>query len=141
MSEFLVKRLTETAVPPKRSTEGSAGYDMRADESFFLNPGERRLISTGISVAVPLGYYGQLSSRSGLAVERSVEAFSGVIDCDYRGEVKVLLKNLGDEVQHFVQGDRIAQLILIKIAIPPVIVVDTLDSTIRGSGGFGSTGN
>ena len=141
MSALLVLKQTATAVVPTRATKDSAGYDLSADEAFFLLPGERRLASTGIAVRIPIGHYGQIASRSGLAVKKSVEAFSGVIDSDYNGEVKVLLKNLGSEVQHFAAGDRIAQLILVKITTPEVILLESLPETERGGSGFGSTGH
>ncbi len=165
---FLVKRLTETAVLPKRGSAQAAGYDLCADvnvtvPSCYLNINTITvdknnlcvlpvnaitnfvgtgscLVSTGIAVKIPEGYYGRVASRSGLAVKSHLEVGAGVIDSDYRGEVKVLLRNLGSQPFEVKQGDRIAQLILEKIITPDVTEVKDLDDTVRGNGGFGSTG-
>jgi dUTP pyrophosphatase len=157
---FFVKRLTETAVLPKRGSSQAAGYDLYADqagtvpECQYLEQFAGRdcnnngiikrtgsyLVSTGIAVKIPIGYYGRVASRSGLAVKNGLEVGAGVIDSDYRGEVKVLLRNLGSQPFEFKSGDRIAQLIIEKIETPDVEEVTDLDVTDRGAGGFGSTG-
>ena len=160
---FFVKRLTATATAPKRGSSQAAGYDLYADQSGTVpdcsylekivgidcnnNAVVRKivttgsyLVSTGIAVKIPIGYYGRVASRSGLAVKNTIEVGAGVIDSDYRGEVKVLLRNLGSQPFEFKSGDRIAQLIIEKIETPEVEEVTDLDVTDRGDGGFGSTG-
>ena len=160
---FFVKRLTETAIAPKRGSAQAAGYDLYADQSGtvpscsylekmvgldcnnnavvqkIVTTGSY-LVSTGVAVKIPVGYYGRVASRSGLAVKNTIEVGAGVIDSDYRGEVKVLLRNLGSQQFEFKSGDRIAQLIIEKIETPEVEEVTDLDVTSRGDGGFGSTG-
>jgi deoxyuridine 5'-triphosphate nucleotidohydrolase len=140
MPTLTIALLTATAQLPTRGTPGSAGYDLAADEDTNLWPGERRLISTGVSVAVPAGTYGRIAPRSGLAVKKGLDVMAGVIDPDYRGEVKVLAVNLGQTPIVIGQGDRIAQLVLERFEAAEVVQVETLDGTERGTGAFGSTG-
>lgn len=135
-----VKLLTSTARPPERKSEGAAGYDVFSDEDKTVARSERSLISTGFIIAIPLGYYGRLAPRSGLAVQNSIDIGGGVIDSDYRGEVKVCFVNNGKTSYDIKKGDRIAQLIIEKISTSEVEVVENLDSTERGTKGFGSTG-
>ncbi len=127
---------------PRYETAGSAGMDLRADEPFALAPGERRLVPTGLAVEIPPGHEGQVRARSGLAVRHGVALVNapGTIDSDYRGEVKVLLVNLGQEPAAFARGDRIAQLVFAPVARAELEVVDDLAGSARGGGGFGSTG-
>ena len=134
-----VKVLNPGATLPKRQTDGSAGYDLATNETFELAPGERRVVKTGLCIAVPHGTYGRVAPRSGLAVKYGIHALAGVIDADYRGEVGVVLINHGTEPFHATKGDRIAQLVIERILTPYVQVVDDLDDTLRGEGGFGST--
>ena len=124
-----VQLLTPTAQAPARQSDQAAGYDLHLDEDLVLFPNERKLVSTGIAMAIPYGYYGRIAPRR-----------AGVVDSDYRGEVKVLLIYSGREKLVLERGDRIAQLILEKITLPEIEVVSCLDSTERGEGGFGSTG-
>lgn len=135
-----VQLLCENAVAPVRSSEGAAGYDLAAVEGGHIDPMGRLLVRTGISIEIPPGTYARVASRSGLATRHGIHVGAGVIDRDYRGEVRVLLFNLGDERFTFEPGDRIAQLILEKIHTPIVIVRDQLTGTERGTSGFGSTG-
>jgi len=138
-----VRLLTKTASLPRMATPGSAGYDLSVDEDGVIPPGERALVSTGTVIAVPEGTYGRIAPRSGLALRNGISVGAGVIDSDYRGEVKVLLFNHDPSTQFIYQkGDRIAQLVLEKIETPPVIAVQDLsdNTTSRGSAGFGSTG-
>lgn len=129
---------------PQRASEGSAGYDLRAavagDEE--LAPGERRLVPTGFSLAIPPGFEGQIRPRSGLAVRHGVTVANapGTVDSDYRGEVGVILVNLGDEPFRIRRGDRIAQLVISRVERAEIEEVDELPTTGRGIGGFGSTG-
>lgn len=135
-----VKLLTETAKAPSRGSEKAAGYDLYADEGGVIDILARKLISTGISIAVPEGHYGRVAPRSGLAVKDGIDILAGVIDEDYRGEVKVILYNTSTIPYNYHKGDRIAQLILEKVSTPDIEVVEDLDSTARGAGGYGSTG-
>ncbi len=127
---------------PRYETAGSAGMDLRADEAFALAPGERRLVPTGLSFEIPSGHEGQVRPRSGLAVRHGVALVNapGTVDSDYRGEVKVVLVNLGTEPVSFARGDRIAQLVIAPVVRADVVLVDELAGTGRGEGGFGSTG-
>lgn len=135
-----VQLLTPTAQAPARQSDQAAGYDLHLDEDLVLFPNERKLVSTGIAVAIPYGYYGRIAPRSSLAVKKYIDIGAGVVDSDYRGEVKVLMIYSGKERLSLERGDRIAQLILEKITLPEIEIVSTLDSTERGAGGFGSTG-
>ena len=127
---------------PRYETAGSAGLDLRADEPFALAPGERRLVPTGLALELPPGYEGQVRPRSGLAIRHGIALVNapGTIDSDYRGEVQVVLVNLGQAPVTFARGDRIAQLVIAPVTRATLEVVDDLSSTGRGAGGFGSTG-
>lgn len=127
---------------PRYETSGSAGLDLRADEPFTLAAGERRLVPTGLAVEIPPGHEGQVRARSGLAVRHGVALVNapGTIDSDYRGEVKVILVNLGQDAVSFARGDRIAQLVIAPVARVEVELVEDLADSHRGAGGFGSTG-
>jgi dUTP pyrophosphatase len=118
--KLLVKRLTEEAVPPTRSTEGAAGYDLCSVENITIEPGKRALVSTGLAVKIPAGHYGRIAPRSGLAVKFGIDVGAGVVDRDYRGPVKLLLKNTGDTPFAIKRGDRVAQMVLEKISTPEV---------------------
>lgn len=140
MSVLKVKKLFHDTIVPERKTEWSAGYDVSSYEDCIIEPLSSKLIGTGICVNVPSGTYGQLAPRSGLSCKGSTVG-AGVIDSDYTGEVKVLLFNLNKESELVInKGDRIAQLIIKCILQSPVEVVESLDDTDRGEGGFGSTG-
>ncbi|MGG5810986.1 dUTP diphosphatase [Falsiroseomonas sp. CW058] len=139
-----VMRLTTSAAIPSRGSAGAVGYDLCADlqeaGEVTIHPRGRAAIPTGIAVAIPEGLYGRIAPRSGLALKAGVDVFGGVIDPDYRGEIKVILHNSGSEPLTIGHGDRIAQIILERVAVMPVMEVDRLDATVRGSSGFGSTG-
>jgi dUTP pyrophosphatase len=135
-----VKKLSEHAVLPSRATASSAGYDLSAAHAAVVPRHGRAVIQTDLAIAVPPGHYGRIAPRSGLAVKFFVDVGAGVIDCDYRGAVGVVLFNHSADDFHVKQGDRIAQLILEVISTPAVVEVDELDDTERGAGGFGSTG-
>ena len=137
--ELKVKLLDEKAVEPSRGSDEAAGYDMATCRDFVLQPGESRLVSTGIALQVPKGTYGRIASRSSLA-SRGIEISGGVVDGDYRGEIKVILYNRGEEQVKFTAGDRVAQIILEKFEGVPVKKVDELSESRRGSKGFGSSG-
>jgi len=129
---------------PKYATELSAGVDLEAaiDAPIVLQPGERQLIATGLAIALPEGYEAQVRPRSGLAFKNGVTVLNspGTIDADYRGEVKVILANLGTEPFTVERGMRVAQMVVAQYSRVAWNVVDTLDETARGTGGFGSTG-
>ncbi|HSN91561.1 MAG TPA: dUTP diphosphatase [Anaeromyxobacteraceae bacterium] len=128
--------------PPRYETEGAAGMDLRADEAFTLAPGERRVVPTGLALEIPAGHEGQVRPRSGLAARHGVALVNapGTVDADYRGEVMVILVNLGRDPVAFARGDRIAQLVIAPVVRAGLLVVEELSDTGRGSGGFGSTG-
>ena len=142
--EIAVKRL-ETAgdLPlPSYETQGSAGMDVRAAEAANIAPGKRGLVGTGFAFAIPEGYEVQGRPRSGLALKQGISVLNtpGTIDSDYRGEIKVILANLGDEDFVVERGDRIAQIVVAPVQRGTLVEVADLDETARGSGGFGSTG-
>lgn len=130
--------------PPSYQTDGAAGLDLAAAvvDPVTLAPGDRALIATGWAVAIPEGFEGQVRPRSGLALKHGITVLNapGTIDADFRGELKVLLVNHGREPFVVRAGDRIAQLVIGAVARADVRVVDALDATARGSGGYGSTG-
>lgn len=142
MATLRVKLLREGASAPERASDGSIGYDLRLCTALPLSipPCGRALAPTGLAMELPLGTYGRIAPRSGLAVREGLSVGAGVIDRDYRGEVQVLLFNHSDAEVTLQNRSRIAQLILERAETPPVVVVDALSDTQRGSGGFGSTG-
>ena len=141
-----ITRLTHGAdLPlPAYETEGSAGMDLRAavDAPVTLGPMERTAVPTGLSIALPQGYEAQVRARSGLAFRSGIACVNapGTVDSDYRGEIKVILVNLGQEPVTFERGDRIAQLVVAPVGRVAWEEVEGLDETARGAGGFGSTG-
>jgi dUTP pyrophosphatase len=136
-----VKRLRADAHLPARGSVNAAGADLACAEAIRLEPGERRLAPTGIAIELPPGFYGRVAPRSGLAVRHGIDVLAGVIDADYRGEILVLLINLGSEPVQFSPGDWIAQLIIEHAAPAQYNWTDNLGETERSAGGFGSTGN
>tara|TARA_R110002153_G_scaffold25210_6_gene80199 strand:+ start:487 stop:915 length:429 start_codon:yes stop_codon:yes gene_type:complete len=136
------KRLTETSVTPARKTEGAAGFDIYSDQDLArVHFGQVASISTGIAVAIPDGFVGLIKPRSGLAVSRGVDTMAGVIDSDYRGEIRVVMTVHSTDIVPFrvERGERIAQLVVVPVMLDAT-EVDELDYTLRGSEGFGSTG-
>jgi len=128
---------------PSRQTNGSAGFDLAsAEPDFVLAPGDRRLVSTGLAVEIPPGIEGQVRPRSGLALRHGITMPNapGTIDSDYRGEVRIILQNLGAEPVTIVRGDRIAQLVFARYETPEIVDATELEESGRGAGGFGSTG-
>lgn len=145
MNEIRINIINESENPvPAYATEGSAGMDIRASitSPVILKSLERQLIPTGIFMEIPAGYEVQVRPRSGLAVKNGITCLNtpGTIDSDYRGEVKVLLVNLSAEEQTINNGDRIAQLVVAKVETASLILVQQLNETVRGAGGFGHTG-
>ena len=137
-----VKLLSPLAKLPRRASAGAAGYDLHSTENVCIYPGKRVAISTGVSIKMPEGVYGRVAPRSSLAVKHGIHVGAGVIDPDYRGEIKVLLFNHSKNHQYQVnEGDRIAQLILERYETPLIVqMFGDLEETERGEGGFGSTG-
>ncbi len=137
-----IKRLVPNAVIPSFQTSGASGADVYSVQDVDIQPGEIQLVSLGFAVAVPKGFELQVRPRSGLALKHSVTVLNtpGTIDSDYRGEVRVILINHGSEVFRVRAGDRIAQVVLAKVYQEDFIEVYELDATLRGTGGFGSTG-
>ena len=141
-----IKKLKENAIIPKAATGGSAGMDLYAciDSDITIKPKERVLISTGIAIALESAdYVAYIYARSGLAVKHGITLSNcvGVVDSDYRGEVKVGLINLSEQEYTVTSGARIALLVIAPVIMPEVVESDTLDETERADGGFGSTGN
>ena len=144
MTEILIKKLSKTASIPKYETDGSSGMDLAADidEKIEIKPGDTQIIPTGLSASIPLEFEIQIRPRSGLAAKHQLSVLNtpGTIDADYRGEIKVILINLGKKSFIVEKGLRIAQMVLCPLVKAKIKEVETLDGTTRGSGGFGSTG-
>ena len=138
--ELKVKRLNKHARLPSKANEDDAGWDLYAAEDVIIEPSERTLIGTDIAMAIPVGYVGLIWDRSGMATKRGVHRFAGVIDSGYRGEVKVCLWNASNEHCIINKGERMAQLLVQPAPALPLIEVQNLDTTKRGGGGFGSSG-
>jgi dUTP pyrophosphatase len=137
-----IRLLHPDAVPPARTRSGDAGYDLRATERVSIPQDGRRLVGTGIAVALPEGVAGLVTPRSGLAIEHGLTLLNapGLIDPNYRGEIKVILHNTSERRYTVEIGDRIAQLLLVPYWAPELEVVEELPATERGAGGFGSSG-
>ncbi len=144
MEKIIIRIKSRTGNMPSYETEGSAGADIRAclDEPITLMPGERRLIPTGMYVELPEGVEAQIRARSGLSIRHGITMINGVgtVDSDYRGEWNVPMVNLGQEPYTINDGDRIAQAVFSRYEKASFILVDEVNSTERGGGGFGSTG-
>ena len=144
MTEILIKRLSKYINLPRYETEGSSGMDLSANinSNIEIGPGDSRIIPTGISVSIPKNFEIQIRPRSGLAAKNQISVLNtpGTIDADYRGEIKVILINLGKKKFILEKGSRIAQMVLCPIAKAKIREVENLEKTDRGSGGFGSTG-
>ena len=134
--------LDDGATAPTRAHDTDAGLDLYSSRGCPINPGERRLVSTGVHVAIPPGYVGMICPRSGLAHKQGLTVLNapGIIDAGYTGEIKVNLHNTDSRPQHVDAGDRIAQLVITPIADANLVQVDSLDTTERGDNGHGSTG-
>ena len=140
-----IKIINRSAHPlPHYATIGSSGMDIRdnLENAITVQPLERVLVPTGLFTEIPLGYEAQIRPRSGLAIKQGITCLNtpGTIDADYRGEIKVILINLSNEVQTIQNGDRIAQMVIQKVEQIEWLAVETLETTVRGEGGFGHTG-
>jgi len=134
--------LFKGTVVPFYATTGAAGLDLRSTEEVTLEPMERKLVSTGLQIAVPEGFEAQVRPRSGLALKHGIALVNspGTIDSDYRGEIGIIVINLGQSVVKLAKGERVAQLVIAPVVRVEVKVVETIEDTDRGAGGFGSTG-
>ena len=137
-----MKKLSKDAIVPSYAHSGDSGMDLFANEAAELQPGERKLVRTGIAVAVPKGFEAQVRPKSGIALKDGISVLNtpGTVDSGYRGEVGVILINLGSKAQKIEKGKKIAQMVISRVEEAVVEVVEDLDETRRGSGGFGSTG-
>ncbi len=141
MLNLKIQRLNKEINLPEYIRDGDAGLDLRSREDYTLKPGELYTVSTGIKVQIPYGYFGSVRDRSGLAANSGLHALAGVIDSNYRGELRVVVKNLGDKAFEIKRGDRIAQLLIQKVERVIVEEVESLEETVRGEAGFGSSGS
>ena len=135
-----VKKLVEKAILPVKGSLQAAGYDLHALEAGFVPARGKVLVGTGLAFGIPEGNYGRIAPRSGLAAKNFIDVGAGVIDSDYRGEVKVLLFNHSEVDFQYNHGDRVAQMIIEKYTMTQIVEMTELDATVRGDGGFGSTG-
>merc|ERR1711913_274827 len=135
-----VAKLTEKAIIPTKGSQAAAGYDLYSAYDYVIPARGKVLAKTDIQVKVPHGTYGRVAPRSGLAWKNHIDIGAGVVDEDYRGNVGVVMFNHADTEFIVKKGDRVAQLVCEKIAYPDIEVLETLDETVRGEGGFGSTG-
>lgn len=142
--KLLIRMLASDLEPPFYATPGSAGMDLRAavTEPLTLQPGERKLVKTGVALAIPEGYEGQVRPRSGLATKHGISLVNapGTVDSDFRGELRCSLINLSQEAYTVNRGDRIAQIVIAPVTQANLELVDELPETTRGEGGWGSTG-
>jgi dUTP pyrophosphatase len=138
--QLKIKKLRDDAHIPAYGGPSDAGLDLCSLEDWTLKPGEQHTFKIGIAIAVPDGFVGLVWDRSGMAARNGVKTMAGVIDCTYRGEVGIVLVNVTNKPYDVKQGDRIAQLLIQPIATAEVQVVEELDDTQRGNGGFGSSG-
>ena len=144
MTKIQIKKLSNSVLIPKYETGGSSGMDIAAHitDNIIINPGDKALVSTGFAMAIPRGYEIQIRPRSGLAAKKNITVLNtpGTIDADYRGEIKVILINLGKEKFVIENNDRIAQMVVCPVIQVNLEEVKELSDTERGLGGFGSTG-
>ena len=142
MVKFKVKKLKENAIIPQYAKPGDAGMDLFSTEKYSVNPGQRVVVSTGIATEFPEGYELQVRPRSGLAMKKGISIVNtpGTVDAGYRGEIGIIIINLGQEVFEINPGDKIAQAVLNKFEVAEIEEASELSETVRGAGGFGSTG-
>ena len=141
--QISLKRLDPDLPLPRRAHPGDAGVDLQSAVTVSLLPGERKTIATGIAIAIPDGYAGLVTPRSGLAARHGLSIVNtpGLVDSGYRGELRIALINLGDEKVDIIRGDRIAQLVITPVETAEFVEVEDLPDSSRGDGGFGSTGS
>lgn len=135
-----IKKTNSDAILPQYAHPGDAGMDFFSNEELTLKPGERKLVPTGISMAIPIGYVGLFWDKSGIASKFGIKSMAGVIDAGYRGEIKILLHNISNEEFKIEKGMKIAQMLIQPVEQKELIEVNDLEETQRSDGGFGSTG-
>ena len=137
-----IQRIDSNARMPEMAHPGDSGFDLFASETVSLKPGERKLVPTGIKVSLPAGFEAQVRPKSGLALKHGISVLNtpGTIDSGYRGEIKVILVNLGEQEYKVEKGKKIAQIVFARVECPEIVEVSELDETKRNEGGFGSTG-
>ena len=140
MEKLKFQKLNPKAILPSRASENSCGLDIYSAEEIIIKKGSRYGVHTGLAMVIPHNHYGRIAPRSGLALRKGIDVLAGVIDSDYRGELICLLINFGEDDFKVNIGDRIAQLIIEKVAILSPEWAESLDATERNKGGFGSTG-
>lgn len=142
MNKLKIKLLHEKAILPTYATTGSSGMDLYSVSNYIIAQNEIKIIDCGIALEIPSGFEGQIRSRSGMAAKNGVIVLNspGTIDSDYRGEIKIILKNLGHEDFSITCGMRVAQLVILKYEKMQITQMELLEDTKRGDGGFGSTG-
>ena len=138
--QLQVKLLHKDAKTPVFAHDTDAGMDLFSVEEVTVEPGQRVQVATGLALAIPDGYVGLIWDKSGIAHKRGIKSLGGVIDAGYTGEVFAGLVNTGSEIQTFLAGDKIAQLLIQKVEHPEILIIEDLDETVRGEGRFGSTG-
>lgn len=139
MKQVKINKLNNSAIVPTRGSVKAAGYDLYATENYVLKPGERKLFKTGLSMEIPSGLYGRIAPRSGLAFKNGIDVLAGVIDEDYRGEIGIILINLGSEDKAITANDKIAQIIFENYTEVDFSESTKLEETTRGTDGYGST--
>ena len=140
MLNLKIKKIDPEAITPFKSKKGDAGLDLSSLKNYSIKPSEKILIETGISLEIPEGFVGLIWDRSGLAAKHSLHCLAGVIDSNYRGEIKIVLINLGKETYEIERGNRVAQLLIQKIEEVYLEEVESLEESSRGERGFGSGG-
>ncbi|MFW5991235.1 MAG: dUTP diphosphatase [Candidatus Nanoarchaeia archaeon] len=139
--ELKIKRLDKNVEKPGYAYEHDAAFDLRASHKEIIKPGEKKVIKTGLQMAIPSGYVGLIWDRSGIAAKHSIHTLAGVIDSGYRGEIGVVMVNLGTEHFNIEKNMRIAQMLIQPVAHPQITEVENLEESERGEGGFGSSGH
>ena len=140
MVDVAIMKMHAEMTTPHYAHEGDAGIDLRSSIDIVVKPGETKLIQTGIKMAIPAGYVGLVWDKSGYAAKNSIKTMAGVVDSGYRGEIQVVLKNLGHEDFEIKKDMKIAQILIQPVVQANLVLKDNLDETARGHGGFGSTG-
>jgi dUTP pyrophosphatase len=135
-----IKKLSEDATIPKYAQPGDAGMDFYSNEEITILPNERKLISTGIAMAIPHGYVGLIWDKSGIATKHGIKTMAGVVDSGYRGEIRILVHNLSNQDYTIEKSTKVAQMLIQPVEQKEISEVTELNQTERGSGGFGSTG-
>jgi dUTP pyrophosphatase len=140
MVDVRILKLDDSMTTPFYAHEGDAAFDLRSSEVILLKPGQRYTVKTGIKLSIPKGYFGLIKDRSGYAHKNGIHCLAGVIDSGYRGEIGVVMINLGDDVFEITKDMKIAQMLILPVVQANLITVDDLDDSSRNKGGFGSTG-